>query len=162
MPQQIIRPTNRPNEEYNVLQVLGKGSFGICLKVANRANELFALKAIEKKTEQNYDVSLFDMVYNRGELTEAEVRLYMIQLIDAISYMHDSNILHRDLKPDNIFMSDDLDLRVGDFGLSTEFTSTDERARTPCGTLPYMAPEMLKPEVGYRYEADIWAIGVIM
>ncbi|RHZ77305.1 hypothetical protein Glove_182g21 [Diversispora epigaea] len=202
MQSQFIKPLNRPNEEYKILQLLGKGGFGMCFEVENQDGEVFALKAIEKNsTGQNYDEvlneimiqselkhpyivnlydvfddldfvylkmelcsnnSLLEMVQNRGELTESEVRLYMIQLIDAVGYMHNNNILHRDLKPDNIFLSDNLDLRVGDFGLSKELNSTDERQRNPCGTLPYMAPEILNPKVGYGFEADIWAIGVIM
>ncbi|RHZ50701.1 hypothetical protein Glove_493g22 [Diversispora epigaea] len=201
MQSQFIKPLNRPNEEYKILQFLGKGGFGMCLKVENQAGEVFALKAIEKNSGQNYDEvineikiqnklkhpyivnlydvfddldfvylkmelcsnkSLLEMVQNRGELTESEVRLYMLQLIDAVGYMHDNNIMHRDLKPDNIFLSDNLDLRVGDFGLSKELNSEDERQRTHCGTLPYMAPEILNPKVGYRFEADVWEIGVIM
>ncbi|RHZ83813.1 hypothetical protein Glove_87g122 [Diversispora epigaea] len=198
---EVIKPSNRPNEEYKILQLLGKGGFGTCFKVENQVGEVFALKAIEKQAfgqnldevlnEANihfklkhphivnlYDVfddsdyvyfrmelcsnqSLFDMVVNRGELTESEVRLYMIQIIDAVGYMHENNIMHRDLKLENIFLSKDLDLKIGDFGLSTELNST-ERKRNACGTLPYMAPEILTPKVGYRFEADIWAIGVIM
>ncbi|RHZ77303.1 hypothetical protein Glove_182g23 [Diversispora epigaea] len=164
--------------EVFALKVIKKQAFGQNLdEVLNEANIHFKLdhpnivnlydvfddsEFVYFRMELCSNQSLFDMVVNRGELTESEVRLYMIQLIDAVGYMHDNNIMHRDLKLENIFLSESLDLKIGDFGLSAELDSTDERESTPCGTLPYMAPEMLTPEVGYRFEVDIWAIGVIM
>ncbi|RHZ89051.1 hypothetical protein Glove_19g94 [Diversispora epigaea] len=202
MQSQIIKPLNRPGEEYKILKFLGEGGFGICVKVEDQAGQVFAVKAIKKDAlgqnfddvlneiniqrqlnHQNivtlYDVfddndfvyikmelcsnqSLFEMVINRGELTEPEVRFYMLQLLDAVEYMHDRNILHRDLKLENIFISEDMDLKVGDFGLSVELESTDQRFNYSCGTVNYMAPEVLNTKIGHSFEADIWSLGVIM
>ncbi|RHZ89124.1 hypothetical protein Glove_19g171 [Diversispora epigaea] len=106
--------------------------------------------------------SLFEMVSNRGGLTEPEVRFYMLQLLDAVEYMHKNNILHRDLKLENIFISEDMDLKVGDFGLSIELESADQRFNYTCGTVTYMAPEVLDTKIGHSFEADVWSIGVIM
>ncbi|RHZ87888.1 hypothetical protein Glove_29g124 [Diversispora epigaea] len=202
MQSQTIKPLNRPDEEYTILQFLGEGGFGICVKVEDQDGQVFALKAIKKDAlgqnfddvlneiniqrqlnHQNivtlYDVfddndfvyfkmelcsnqSLFDMVVNRGELTEPEVRFYMLQLLDAVDYMHNKNILHRDLKLENIFISEDMDLKVGDFGLSIELESTGQRFNYTCGTVNYMAPEVLNTKIGHSFEADIWSLGVIM
>ncbi|RHZ79162.1 hypothetical protein Glove_151g183 [Diversispora epigaea] len=85
----------------------------------------------------------------------------MIQIIDAMDCMHENNIMHRDLKLENIFLSKNLDLKIGNFGLSTELNSTEYK-RNACGIFPYMVPEILTSKVGYWFEADIWAIGVIM
>ena len=55
----------------------------------------------------------------RKTLTEPEVRYYMLQLIDAVHFMHSNNIIHRDLKLGNLFLDDALQVKVGDFGLAT-------------------------------------------
>ena len=60
-------------------------------------------------------------------------------------------------------MDEKLELKIGDFGLVTQLNVETERKKTPCGTLPYMAPELINPgENGYSFEVDIWAIGIIM
>ncbi|RHZ78474.1 hypothetical protein Glove_164g5 [Diversispora epigaea] len=68
------------------------------------------------KMELCSNQSLFEMVNNQGGLTELKVHFYMFQLLDAVEYMHTKNILHRNLKLENIFISEDMDLKVGDFG----------------------------------------------
>ena len=86
-----------------------------------------------------------------------------ILLSQAIKYLHERGIVHRDLKPENIMMksitSDD-DIKIGDFGLS-KFTAPEEIMKLPCGTLAYVAPEVLQMK-GYSKEVDLWSIGVIL
>ena len=107
--------------------------------------------------------SLADLLYNRGNLSEIEVQTYMFQLIQGLKYLHDRNIIHRDLKTNNLFLGDRLELKIGDFGLIAKLEKSTDRRTSCCGTPLYMAPEVIKPgEKGYSFGADIWSMGVIM
>ena len=103
------------------------------------------------------------LIKNRGYLTEPEVQYFLLQIIDAVKYLHNRCIIHRDLKLGNIFLDDNLEVKVGDFGLATELNEPNERKKTMCGTPNYIAPEILESDGkrAYSYEVDIWAIGVI-
>jgi len=73
--------------------------------------------------------SLAELIRTRKRLSEPEVRYYMYQLLDAIAYMHNKRIIHRDLKLGNIFLNDDLQVKVGDFGLATRLQNENDRRR---------------------------------
>lgn len=60
------------------------------------------------------------MVKKRKFLTTEETRYYIIQLLDAIEYLHQNKVIHRDLKMGNIFLSEKMDVKLGDFGLSAK------------------------------------------
>ena len=108
--------------------------------------------------------SLKDLVNRRkGPLAEIEVQNYIFQLIQGLRYLHSKKIIHRDLKPENLFLDEKLELKIGDFGLIAHLNIETEKRRTFCGTVQYMAPEIIKPdEKGYSFEVDIWAVGIIM
>ena len=77
--------------------------------------------------------------------------------------MHKNKIVHRDLKLGNLFISESMDIKIGDFGLATTIQFDGERKHTICGTPNYIAPEILDGKsVGHSYEVDFWAIGVII
>ena len=85
----------------------------------------------------------------------------LAQCVDALSYCHHTcHLLHRDLKPGNIFLTSDGDVKLGDFGISTTLTSTNALARTQCGTPLYMSPE-LAHGLPYDVGADVWAAGLV-
>lgn len=92
-----------------------------------------------------------------------EVRLeLLVQLLDAIVYVHRRGILHRDLKPGNVLVVNG-QVRVVDFGLSTmpsqpEITGEDDQ---PAGTMPYMAPELLETNQASSVASDLYAVGVM-
>lgn len=96
-----------------------------------------------------------------GPLSTAEVKDFMLQLIDGVEYMHSKGLFHRDIKPENIFLCKDGSVKLGDFGLATKRTWCWE---TTVGSDRYMAPEQYD-SAGAGYDpaqADIWAIGVIL
>jgi len=64
----------------------------------------------------------------------------MKQLISAVKHIHNQRVIHRDLKLGNFFLSDKLEVKVGDFGLATVLNHEGERRKTVCGTPNYIAP----------------------
>jgi len=96
-----------------------------------------------------------------GPLETEHVRLFMLQLVDAVSYMHSKGIYHRDIKPENIFLTESGSMKLGDFGLAT----TDKWSyETTVGSDRYMSPEQYDSAgAGYSpAQADIWAIGICL
>lgn len=79
----------------------------------------------------------------------------------ALKYMHDKHVLHRDLKSQNLFLTSQDRLRIGDFGISKVLESTAAFARTTIGTPYYLSPEICM-EKPYSFASDIWALGCIL
>lgn len=96
-----------------------------------------------------------------GPLETEHVRHFMLELIDAVSYIHSKGIYHRDIKPENIFLSQSGTLKLGDFGLATTERWTFEAT---VGSDRYMSPEQYDSAgAGYSpAQADIWAVGVCL
>ncbi|KAJ1335518.1 protein-serine/threonine kinase [Microdochium nivale] len=96
-----------------------------------------------------------------GPLETEHVRDFMLELVDAVSYMHEHGIFHRDIKPENIFLSENGSMKLGDFGLATTDKWSYESA---VGSDRYMSPEQYDSAgAGYSpAQADIWAIGVCL
>ncbi|XP_060087712.1 serine/threonine-protein kinase PLK3 [Heteronotia binoei] len=97
----------------------------------------------------------------RHTLLEPEVRYYLKQIISALKYLHLKGILHRDLKLGNFFISENMELKVGDFGLAARQEPADQRKKTICGTPNYLAPEVLLRQ-GHGPESDVWSLGCVM
>ncbi|KAJ8287200.1 hypothetical protein GJAV_G00048830 [Gymnothorax javanicus] len=105
--------------------------------------------------------SLAHILKARKVLTEAEVRYYLRQIVSGIKYLHEQEILHRDLKLGNFFINESMELKVGDFGLAAKLEPLENRRRTICGTPNYLSPEVLN-KLGHGCESDIWALGCVM
>lgn len=105
--------------------------------------------------------SLLELHKRRKAVTEPEARYYMMQLLKGVQYLHNNRIIHRDLKLGNVFLNDDMDVKIGDFGLATKIEFDGERKKTLCGTPNYIAPEVLCKK-GHSYEVDVWSLGCIL
>ena len=106
--------------------------------------------------------SLSELLRRRKRLTELEVQCYMIQILSALRYIHGKNVIHRDLKIGNLFISEKMEVKLGDFGLASKLEYDGQKRKTICGTPNYIAPEVLDSKTGHSFEVDIWALGVIM
>lgn len=99
-------------------------------------------------------------------LNEEEIKSLIIQLKEGLKFLLANNILHRDLKPQNILLhkeGDVLLVKIADFGFAKYFESLEEDTmmETLCGTPLYLAPEIIK-EKRYTIYSDLWSIGVII
>ncbi|XP_076069691.1 serine/threonine-protein kinase grp-like [Oratosquilla oratoria] len=91
---------------------------------------------------------------------EEKARFYFVQLIEGVKYLHSLHVTHRDLKPDNLLLSRDDVLKIGDFGLACEFVE-EEYLTLACGTTTYIAPEVFRRRCKGQ-QADIWSCGIIL
>ena len=106
--------------------------------------------------------TLNDLMKRRKRLSELEVQCYLSQVISSLRYLHTHRVIHRDIKLGNIFLSDKMEIKMGDFGLAAKLEFDGEKKRTICGTPNYIAPEILDGRGGHSYEVDIWSFGVLM
>lgn len=105
---------------------------------------------------------LYEAIRNgHGPLQTEHVRQFMLQLVDAVAYIHSKGVYHRDIKPENIFLTQNEEMKLGDFGLATKDKWSYEMT---VGSDRYMAPEQFDSAgAGYSpAEADIWAIGICL
>jgi len=110
---------------------------------------------------------LFNRLVDNGAYTEEKAKKLLVNILEAVVYLHDQDIVHRDLKPENILLSStssDVEIKLADFGVAKE--EKGGRA-TVCGSMSYIAPEVLdrkdsiKGAGRYGKTADIWSLGVI-
>eukprot|EP00105_Crassostrea_gigas_P014524 XP_011431212.1 PREDICTED: uncharacterized protein LOC105330955 isoform X3 [Crassostrea gigas] len=94
-------------------------------------------------------------------IEEKEVLQIFQQIVAAIRHIHELNILHRDLKTANIFLTKEGVVKVGDFGISKMLSSANKGANTVLGTPYYISPEMCEGKP-YNDKSDIWALGCIL
>ncbi len=106
--------------------------------------------------------TLNELLKRRKRLTELEVQCYLVQIISGLKYLHSHRVIHRDLKLGNLFLTDKMEEKIGDFGLATKLEFEGDRKRTICGTPNYIAPEIIDGKQGHSYEVDIWSLGVII
>ncbi|BES95101.1 NIMA-related kinase [Nesidiocoris tenuis] len=96
----------------------------------------------------------------KSPIHELEILSLFKQIVSAIQYMHEHNILHRDLKTANIFLTKDELVKIGDFGIS-KVMNTKSQAHTVLGTPYYISPEMCEGKQ-YDQKSDMWALGCIL
>jgi RAC serine/threonine-protein kinase len=92
---------------------------------------------------------------------ENRSRFYGAEIVMALGYLHDNNIVYRDLKLENLLLDKDGHIKIADFGLCKEDISFQDRTRTFCGTPEYLAPEVLEDN-DYGRSVDWWGVGVVL
>ncbi|KAK9521276.1 hypothetical protein VZT92_021095 [Zoarces viviparus] len=104
---------------------------------------------------------VFDYLVAHGRMKEKEARAKFRQIVSAVHYCHLKNIVHRDLKAENLLLDADANIKIADFGFSNEFTA-GSKLDTFCGSPPYAAPELFQGKKYDGPEVDIWSLGVIL
>ncbi|KAG7270653.1 hypothetical protein CRUP_032172 [Coryphaenoides rupestris] len=101
-------------------------------------------------------------ICDRGKMADNTCKVAFAQILSAVKYLHDSNVIHRDLKAENVLFSARGCLKVADFGLSACVASRDRPLDTFCGSPPYAAPELYRDELYLGPPVDVWALGVLL
>jgi len=94
-------------------------------------------------------------------MDEALILNWFTQICLAIKHCHDRKILHRDLKAQNIFLTENDIVKLGDFGIAKVLKNTVEHAVTIVGTPYYLSPEIIQ-NTPYSFKSDIWSLGVLL
>ena len=108
---------------------------------------------------------LFDFIVDKKNLDEKQACTFFQEVIDALTYLHSVNIVHRDVKPENILLNTinrKIRCKLIDFGISRTFENNELMMETPCGTVTYAPPEMHKGEKYNGILAEVWSLGVLL
>jgi len=191
-------------DSFQLLSVLGRGSFGEVFKVVHKRNgQLFAMKVLKKSKIMNRNLvrytmternllsylrhpfivrlhyafqtpsvlvlvlqfcaggSLAGLIAREGNLSEALGRLYLAEVFLAIEHLHERQVVYRDLKPENVVMDEGWHCLLTDFGLSKEGVEGFKGTRSFCGSVAYLAPEILARQ-GHGRSVDLYGLGVLL
>lgn len=169
--QALYRPTN----QQRAVKIVCRSKYckkihKICLqevKILSRLDHPNIVKLFEyiednqdfyMATELAQGKNLFDYISEIGPLPEKRAIIVMRQILSAMSYLHSQNIVHRDIKLENIIFDGKL-IKLVDFGTAKELTC-DHKMSSLRGTFHYMAPEVILRS--YSIECDVWAAGVML
>lgn len=188
--------------DFDLLTVLGIGSFGRVMKVRERSTgKIFAMKVMDKQmviqnrmvdhTQAEKDIlgginhpfivklhyafqtrkhlvlvldflcggELFFHLQRSKRFSESRARMYCAEIGTALDYIHSSNIIYRDLKPENLVLDREGHCILTDFGLAKR--NVVDMTHTFCGTPEYMAPELITKQ-GHTKAVDWWSLGVFL
>uniref|UniRef100_A0A4W5PBV3 non-specific serine/threonine protein kinase n=1 Tax=Hucho hucho TaxID=62062 RepID=A0A4W5PBV3_9TELE len=185
-----------PRETWDTQGELGDGAFGKVYKAQNHTTgALAAAKVMEVRNEEQLDdyiteidilaacrhsniLGLLDATFFEGwlwvrsfsalerGLSEQQISEVCCQTLQALSYLHQHHIIHRDLKAGNILLTMEGHVKLADFGVSAKNIHTLQKRATFIGTPYWMAPEVIQCETSkenpYGPKADVWSLGVTL
>lgn len=110
------------------------------------------------------DTDLHEIIRSRQALTEEHCQYFLYQILRGLKYIHSANVLHRDLKPGNLLINENCDLKICDFGLARPAVTSDSAdlfMTEYVVTRWYRAPELLLNSTDYTTSIDVWSVGCI-
>jgi p70 ribosomal S6 kinase len=149
------KDTQHTNAERNILERV-QHPFIVELRYAFQTdNKLYLI------LEYCQGGELFMLMERQGNFLEPMAKFYLAQITLAVGHLHTLGIVYRDLKPENILLDGTGNIKITDFGLCKESIFDDNKTNTFCGTIEYMAPEVIIRH-GHNRSADWWSLGVVM
>ncbi|XP_071422789.1 PAS domain-containing serine/threonine-protein kinase isoform X1 [Pithys albifrons albifrons] len=121
-------------------------------------NECFFQLVMEK---HGSGLDLFTFIDNQPNLDEPLASYIFRQLVSAVGYLHCRNILHRDIKDENIVIAEDFTIKLVDFG-SAAYLEPGKLFYTFCGTIEYCSPEVLSGKPYHGPELEMWSLGITL
>eukprot|EP01006_Ploeotia_vitrea_P038012 TRINITY_DN66192_c8_g3_i2.p1 TRINITY_DN66192_c8_g3~~TRINITY_DN66192_c8_g3_i2.p1 ORF type:complete len:308 (+),score=166.46 TRINITY_DN66192_c8_g3_i2:227-1150(+) len=110
------------------------------------------------------ETDLHKIIYSKNKLSDEHIQYFVYQILSGLKYMHSANVLHRDLKPGNILLNSDCELKICDFGLARGVTlgsDQDYSLTEYVVTRWYRAPEVMVACQEYDFKLDVWSVGCI-
>ena len=98
---------------------------------------------------------------NHQKIDKETIYKFVTDICKGLKEIHRKKIIHKDLKPDNLFLTNDLKVKIGDFGISKRLYNSRDYARTAFGPILFMSPEQLKHDK-FNYKNDIWSLGCVI
>ncbi|GFQ96025.1 hypothetical protein TNCT_390221 [Trichonephila clavata] len=148
-------------EALNEVAILSKCSHKHIIRYKDTVIESDRRISIIMEYAEGGDLHSAILKQNGVPFEEHVVITWFIQICLALQYIHFQNILHRDLKSQNIFLTRHKHIKVGDFGIARMLQSPEELAKTAIGTPYYLSPEIYQRKP-YNYKSDIWALGCLL
>ncbi|KAJ3130517.1 Map microtubule affinity-regulating kinase [Nowakowskiella sp. JEL0407] len=135
------------------------------MRLLDHPNIIKLYEVIETKKELHLVLEyaaggeVLDYIVAHGKLKESEAKKFIRQIVSALEHCHAVNVVHRDLKAENLLLDSDMNIKISDFGLSNIFDRTKTLA-TFCGSPVYSAPELIEGKKYIGPEVDAWSLGI--
>ena len=146
--------TNFLQSEIDVLQVCKHHNVIKIYEISQMKKRIFMIMEFAPNG------TLTDWLRDRGAFTESTAHLMFTQIVSAIHHMHSHRIAHRDLKLENILLTENFNPKVSDFSYAVKYGPKDPKNTSYCGSLPYFSPELLQRHPYNPLISDIWSLGV--
>ncbi|KAH9814774.1 kinase-like domain-containing protein [Melampsora americana] len=156
--QTLLKPKQKESieSEIKIMKKLRKKSF-ILKFYETFSNSKYVFIVIELAEMGD----LFNLLLKNGKMSKDQVGYFIIQISAGLNELHQSKIIYRDLKPANVLLTCEGQVRLADFGLSKEVHSfNDYKTGSLCGTVVYLAPEVIRGE-DYSFGIDWYALGIL-
>ncbi|CAJ1356374.1 unnamed protein product [Effrenium voratum] len=138
------------------------------LKLIRRCRHIIQLYEIIETPRQLYLImeyapggELFDYIVEHGRAEEKDACRFLHQILAGVERVHQTNVVHRDMKPENLLLDERECIKIVDFGLSNTFQD-EQLLQTACGSPCYAAPEMIAGNQYFPPMVDVWSCGVIL
>lgn len=145
--------------ELSMLRTLNHSNIVARLGVYHEEGHIFLImEGMQRNLREQTHVDMYDAKLS-AEQHETRRRVYLTQVLDAMVYLHERNIMHRDIKPDNVLVNDRMLVKLADFGHARRYSSFERSYTVDVCTPPYRAIELWQKKKDYVIDIDLWSYG---